>query len=137
MTRKGDYSREQIVAQLIAAGRELVPDDPAERDTSRRMANFNNVLVYLTPEQEAEKDAEIAAVEADRADYFANRKYKDDRVNGTFADGDELVDGEKLTEGYLSIGDQLDMMYWDQINGTTNWRDHVAAVKAANPKPVG
>ena len=64
MTRKGDYSREQIIAQLIAAGRELVPDDPAERDTSRRIANFNSVLVYLTPEQETEKDAEVAAVEA-------------------------------------------------------------------------
>jgi len=137
MTRKGDYSREQIIAQLIAAGRDLVPDDPAERDTSRRMANFNNVLVYLTAEQEAEKDAEIAAVEADRTDYFANRKYKDDRVRGTFADGDELVDGEKLTEGYLSIGDQLDMLYWDKINGTDKWAEHVAEVKAVHPKPVG
>ena len=135
MTRKGDYSREQIIAQLIAAGRELVPDDPAERDTSRRIANFNSVLVYLTPEQETEKDAEVAAVEADRVDYFANRKYRDDRVNGTFEEGDELVDGKQLTEGYMSIGEQLDMMYWDQVNGTTKWKDSIAAVKSAHPKP--
>ena len=36
---------------------------------------------------------------------------------------------------YGSIGDQLDMLYKDQINGTTTWKDHVAAVKAANPAP--
>mgnify|MGYP003132911182 FL=1 len=36
---------------------------------------------------------------------------------------------------YASIGDQLDMMYKDAINGTTTWKDHVAAVKAKYPKP--
>lgn len=37
---------------------------------------------------------------------------------------------------YGPIGDQLDMLYKDQINGTTTFRDHVAAVKAANPAPA-
>lgn len=37
---------------------------------------------------------------------------------------------------YGSIGDQLDMLYKDQINGTTTFRDHIAAVKAANPAPA-
>ena len=36
---------------------------------------------------------------------------------------------------YASIGDQLDMQYWDAVNGTTTWKDHVAKVKADNPKP--
>ena len=36
---------------------------------------------------------------------------------------------------YPSIGDQLDMMYWDRENGTTTWADAIAAVKAAHPKP--
>lgn len=36
-------------------------------------------------------------------------------------------------EGYGPIEDQLDMMYWDQMNGTTKWRDHITAVKEANP----
>ena len=38
-------------------------------------------------------------------------------------------------EGYGSIADQLDMMYWDGVNGTTVWADHIAQVKADNPKP--
>jgi hypothetical protein len=36
---------------------------------------------------------------------------------------------------YGSIGDQLDMQYKDAINGTTTWKDHIAQVKADNPKP--
>ena len=36
---------------------------------------------------------------------------------------------------YASTGDQLDMQYWDSVNDTTTWKDHVAAIKAANPKP--
>ena len=37
---------------------------------------------------------------------------------------------------YLSTGDQLDMQYWDAVNGTTTWRTHVAKVKSDNPKPT-
>jgi len=39
-------------------------------------------------------------------------------------------------EGYGSIADQLDMMYWDGVNGTTTWSDHIAQVKSDNPKPA-
>ena len=36
---------------------------------------------------------------------------------------------------YGSIADQLDMQYWDSVNGTTTWKDHIAQVKSDNPKP--
>jgi len=39
-------------------------------------------------------------------------------------------------EAYGSIADQLDMMYWDGVNGTTVWADHIAQVKSDNPKPA-
>ncbi len=48
----------------------------------------------------------------------AAEKYKDDR-----------------RAAYGPVEDQLDMIYWDQVNGTTIWRDHVAAAKAKYPKP--
>lgn len=35
---------------------------------------------------------------------------------------------------YPSVADQLDMIYHDQIEGTTTWRDAVATVKAQYPK---
>lgn len=39
-------------------------------------------------------------------------------------------------EAYGSIADQLDMQYWDSVNGTSTWKDHIAQVKSDNPKPV-
>jgi len=36
---------------------------------------------------------------------------------------------------YASTGDQLDMQYWDSVNDTTTWKDHVASVKNQYPKP--
>tara|TARA_R100000149_G_C5866735_1_gene131367 strand:- start:758 stop:1057 length:300 start_codon:yes stop_codon:yes gene_type:complete len=41
----------------------------------------------------------------------------------------------KRVEQYASIQDQLDMQYWDSVNGTNTWKDHIAKVKADNPKP--
>ena len=38
-------------------------------------------------------------------------------------------------ENYPSIQEQLDMQYWDKVNGTTTWEDAVAKVKLDNPKP--
>ena len=35
---------------------------------------------------------------------------------------------------YPSITDQLDMQYWDKVNGTTTWQDAIAKVKSDNPK---
>ena len=50
---------------------------------------------------------------------------------------DQQENGYKIArqEAYGSIADQLDMQYWDSVNGTTTWKDHIAQVKADNPKP--
>ena len=37
-------------------------------------------------------------------------------------------------ENYKSIGEQLDQQYHDAVNGTTTWKDGIAAVEAAHPK---
>jgi len=36
---------------------------------------------------------------------------------------------------YPTIQEQLDMQYWDGVNGTTIWADTVAQIKSENPKP--
>ena len=35
---------------------------------------------------------------------------------------------------YPTIQEQLDMQYWDNVNGTTTWKDAIAKVKSNNPK---
>jgi len=37
-------------------------------------------------------------------------------------------------EAYGSIAEQLDMQYWDSVNGTTTWKDAITKVKTDNPK---
>ena len=36
---------------------------------------------------------------------------------------------------YPSLKEQLDLQYWDQVNGTTKWKDAIAKIKSDNPKP--
>ena len=57
--------------------------------------------------------------------------------NGAFVERDAPpVDyAMRRRVAYGDIGEQLDMMYHDQIESTTTWKDHIAAVKAAHPAP--
>ena len=65
-----------------------------------------------TPIPKADIEAKMVEVQAD----YDAKQYQRDRV-------------------YPSIQEQLDMQYWDSVNGTTTWKDAVAKVKADNPKP--
>jgi hypothetical protein len=37
-------------------------------------------------------------------------------------------------KAYPSIQDQLDMQYWDKVNGTNKWQEAINAVKVKYPK---
>ncbi len=37
-------------------------------------------------------------------------------------------------QSYPSMQDQLDMQYWDSVNGTTTWKEAIDAIKEAHPK---
>lgn len=41
---------------------------------------------------------------------------------------------EDRMKAYGRLGVQLDMLYWDKINNTTNWEQHIAGVKNKYPK---
>ena len=78
----------------------------------------DDVVVPLTPAEQVEVDASNAAWEAPEA---------------VKARRNELIKEKRQAE-YGPIGDQLDMIYHDEVDGATKWKDHIAAVKAANPK---
>ena len=57
---------------------------------------------------------------------------------------DKLKDDKKITteqykekreDAYPDWQTQMDMQYWDSVNGTTTWKDAIAKVKSDNPKP--
>jgi len=74
----------------------------------------------------------------------ANRHYQE-FVADIKEQGLSIVEGEDVIEPsyvelrqaeYPDLTTQLDMQYWDSINGTTTWKDAVDAVKAKYPKTI-
>lgn len=55
----------------------------------------------------------------------ANGKWNDQQFG--------YIEARKIAYG--DLGTQLDMIYWDQKNDTTTFKDHIDQVKADNPKP--
>jgi len=99
------------------------------------MATLEELTVIATQEIEEAKPM-YKQVNNERLE-FTDSDYAQaitDLANSKF---DQQENGYKTArqEAYGSIQDQLDMQYWDGVNGTTTWADHIAQVKADNPKP--
>jgi hypothetical protein len=72
-----------------------------------------------------------------------NREYR--QFIEDIALGNDTVEGPDIvSESYVqlrsneypSMQEQLDMQYWDAVNGTTTWKDAIDAVKAEYPKTI-
>ena len=66
--------------------------------------------------------------------------YEHTMINGVCVHRSDCEDArEQATvdreEAYGPVGEQMDMMYRDALNGTTEWKDHVANVKATTTAP--
>jgi hypothetical protein len=66
-----------------------------------------------TPIPKADIEAKMVEVQAE---YDANQYQRDRAI------------------AYPTIQEQLDMQYWDKVNGTTNWEDSITQIKTDNPK---
>jgi hypothetical protein len=94
-------------------------------------------------ELQAQADAEIEAakpiykqVNNERME-FSDSDYDQAKIDLGNSKWEEQQYGyiQARQEAYGSVPDQLDMMYWDQVNDTTIWKDYIAKVKSDNPKP--
>ena len=79
-------------------------------------ADENNTAIYSDTQPFTWSEVSTKQTEL-QAEYDANQ-YQRDRATA-----------------YPSIQEQLDMQYWDKVNGTTNWEDAIAKVKSDTPKP--
>ena len=73
-----------------------------------------------------------------------NRHYQQ-FIQDVAEQGIEIVEGPDIIEPdyatlrqqeYPTIQEQEDMKYWDEINGTTVWRDTITAIKDKYPKTI-
>lgn len=46
----------------------------------------------------------------------------------------ELTYEAKRQQEYPKVEEQLDMIYWDKINGTNNWETLISEIKTKYPK---
>lgn len=75
-----------------------------------------NQITWLdgtTPISKADIEAKMIEVQAE---YDANQYQRDRAI------------------AYPSIQEQLDMQYWDSVNGTTTWQDKINEIKIKYPK---
>lgn len=56
------------------------------------------------------------------------------RAEALLLETNENLYKEARANEYPTIQEQLDMQYWDQINGTTTWIDTINAIKLKYPK---
>ena len=77
----------------------------------------NGIVIDMTADEISARQFEETQALQEKAEYDANQ-YQRDRATS-----------------YPTIQEQLDMQYWDKVNGTTNWENAIAKVKADIPKP--
>ena len=100
------FMKKDIVDALVSIGGKF-----EVKDTYSTLVWKDDVIPKPT---EKEINDEIAKLQAD----YDAKQYQRDRE-----------------EAYPSIQEQLDMQYWDAVNGTKKWQESVAKVKTDNPKP--
>jgi len=104
-----------FIAEAIAAIRK--EQDGGNSQTTVNGEDINKLIWHdgnptnITNEQILAKQAEL------QADYDAKQFQRDRK------------------DKYPEIGDQMDMIYHDQVDGTTTFKDAIKAVKDDNPKP--
>ena len=57
----------------------------------------------------------------------------------SIVEGPDIIEPDYATlrqQEYPSREEQLDMMYWDKVNGTTVWEDTIQAIKDRHPKTI-
>jgi hypothetical protein len=77
----------------------------------------NGSCVYGTRPTNAPQWSQVLAEKQRLQAEYEAKKYQRDRA-----------------EQYPTLQEQLDMQYWDSVNGTTTWQDAINAVKAKYPK---
>tara|TARA_Y100000114_G_C11660590_1_gene278838 strand:+ start:402 stop:749 length:348 start_codon:yes stop_codon:yes gene_type:complete len=96
----------------------VAPKDALDCDTGKLTISFHAIG---NPENETylyklSEDGVVSSTDAGID--FETKQYQRDRATS-----------------YPSIQEQLDMQYWDAVNGTKKWIDAVTKVKIDNPKP--
>jgi hypothetical protein len=152
--RDEDYIYPQVAIEYITSEEQEVTKERELEDGSKEEYTVTETVEVRTPAEyvtQSEWLAETVVVtevvegeyDAEGMEVVAPVLEVTEAVRPYIAEDAEVIEG--LVSAYLTsrnvelrqykpIGEQLDMQYWDKINGTTTWEDHIAEVKAEYPK---
>ena len=103
-------------AQVVVNGE---PSNQAEYEANVKYisgADENGTAIYKDTQDFTW--SQVSAKKAELQTDYDNKQYQRDRA-----------------DAYPSLQDQMDMMYWDNVNNTTTWKDAIAKVKSDHGKP--
>jgi len=95
---------------------------------------MNHQAIYNTHPNVVRIDDTAGCFDADGNSVAITQSLVDAEVARLQAEYDSKAYARARAEAYASIADQLDMQYWDSVNGSRTWLDHIEAVKEAHPK---
>lgn len=93
---------------------------------------FSDAVLAIIP------DAEFVCSSTEVLNWYDQRSQpSNDEINSKLSELIAEWDNNQYQRNrqYPSIEDQLDMMYWDKVNGTEKWQETIEAIKAKYPKP--
>lgn len=96
---------------------------------------MNHQAIYNTHPNVVSIDDSRGCFDADGNSVAITQSLVDAEAARLKAEHDSKAYARARAEAYAPIADQLDMQYWDSVNGSRTWLDHIEAVKEAHPKP--
>lgn len=99
--------------------------------------NLNGVSNWINDENAilAAGYLPLEELEPPEGQYVSGHKIFENKIVPIFASYPAPTYVDQRIAAYPDISDQLDMIYWDKINGTTDWLDLISEIKAKYPKP--
>jgi len=107
--------------------------------------NSHEFVIHGEPSNQAEYERDVKYVSGTDANgsatFSETQPYTWSEVNAkksalqTEYDNNQYQRDRKVEYDKKTTGEQFDMMYHDEVDGTTTWKDWVAGIKSAHPKP--
>ena len=95
---------------------------------------MNHQAIYNTHPSVVRINDSLGAFDVDGNSVTLDQALVDTETARLQAEYDSQEYARLRATAYAPIGDQLDMQYWDEVNETTTWKDHVSEIKARFPK---
>ena len=95
---------------------------------------MNHQAIYNTHPNVVRIDDTAGCFDADGNPVAITQSLVDEEAARLQAEYESKAYARARAGEYDPIAEKLDMMYWDSVNGSRTWLDHVEAVKEAHPK---